>query len=1025
MAKLKDDEIKWILSLNASKAQQEIHKLATTNKDLTNSNKDLKKAMLDLEAQGKKNSDEWKNLKKSYDDNSAAIALNNQRINEMQKSMGLADMTMSQLRKRASELQRQLDNTSQSANPEEYARLQRELGATRERMVALRNSGRSLSDQLGDIPGPAGQVINSVKGMASAMKLLIANPVGLVITLIAGALMLLYKAFKSTDSGATSLAGIFKGLGNVMDVLIDRTVSFYKMLLSILTLDIDGIKKNAQDAFGGAATAIRDAASAGYEYEQIMDSIGDRESAALIRSAKLRAEIESLKNQSKNALLPIQERIRLNDLAQKKERELLEIEKGFKKERLQAEILNLAGTAQIGKLSLAQKKQQIQEWLKLDDRRLGQYMKENAAFADFYDKNEEAFQALQKLKSEEIMMDADFQKETRRLTSEGFKFKKELQAEEIRSANEAAKEREKELKKQADERKKILSDTQIIIDTETIYYNERLKKAGIYGVESNKLTADQLMAKQQIENEYQQKITKIAVDAEKARLKEALKAAGLDGDVSKLTGEKLLAYERLMEQHENNLQKITDTASNNKIQSQKETDAALLNLTQKAGEANLKAVETVQNAKTAKLKSDLADDLISQQEYDDELKEIEAEGLAERLTAQERYIEQLKQLTQSDEQKKELEAAQAAMLATQNQINDSKIAKEKAFQEKRKAVIQQYGLNTLDETFRLEMDQLEKQFAEKLLSEEEFERAKLQLKIKSAQGYASQVNQIVQAASNMVQAIQTAETSKVQADYAKRLSNLNKSDADYAAKKEQLQYEQAVAELEVQKKYADFQFGMQVAQIGVATATGIMNAWSSSMVLGPVLGPIAAGILTGLLVTTGIAQIAAANAERQKIKASSIESPSSGGGAASGGGSTGSVSYGAGFADGGYTGNGGKYQIAGYLPNGAPFHRGEYFVAQEEMRNPKLIPFIRQIDEVRAQRVGSRSLPAGYGAGYADGGYTGGSRDSILLASTVAEFKAAVREFAATKFRAEINYWEWKEAEETINNSQSYGRRAS
>ena len=48
MAKLKPDYIEWVLTLNASDAQKEIHNLSEKNKELRDSNKEIKKAMTDL-----------------------------------------------------------------------------------------------------------------------------------------------------------------------------------------------------------------------------------------------------------------------------------------------------------------------------------------------------------------------------------------------------------------------------------------------------------------------------------------------------------------------------------------------------------------------------------------------------------------------------------------------------------------------------------------------------------------------------------------------------------------------------------------------------------------------------------------------------------------------------------------------------------------------------------------------------------------------------------------------------------------
>jgi len=135
-------------------------------------------------------------------------------------------------------------------------------------------------------------------------------------------LALLYKAFMSTDSGATAMASTLKAIGNVMDVLIDRAVSYYKMLLSLVTFDWEGVKKNATDAFGGIGKTIGDAAKAGWNFAQVMDNIADRESASLVRQKQLRKEIEELTQASKNRLLGTSEQIRLAELATKKAKEL-------------------------------------------------------------------------------------------------------------------------------------------------------------------------------------------------------------------------------------------------------------------------------------------------------------------------------------------------------------------------------------------------------------------------------------------------------------------------------------------------------------------------------------------------------------------------------------------------------------------------------------------------------------------------------------------------------------------------------
>jgi len=69
--------------------------------------------------------------------------------------------------------------------------------------------------------------------------------------------------------------------------------------------------------------------------------------------------------------------------------------------------------------------------------------------------------------------------------------------------------------------------------------------------------------------------------------------------------------------------------------------------------------------------------------------------------------------------------------------------------------------------------------------------------------------------------------------------------------------------------------------------------------------------------------------------------------------------------DGGYTGPGGRYEVAGVFSNGVQFHRGEYVVAQPEMRVPAVASMVRAIHAIKSQRSPSNPLPPGL----ADGGY--------------------------------------------------------
>ncbi len=54
--KLSTDYINWVLTLNAKQAHEEFHKLEKDNKGLQQQSRDSRKAMVELEKQGKKGS---------------------------------------------------------------------------------------------------------------------------------------------------------------------------------------------------------------------------------------------------------------------------------------------------------------------------------------------------------------------------------------------------------------------------------------------------------------------------------------------------------------------------------------------------------------------------------------------------------------------------------------------------------------------------------------------------------------------------------------------------------------------------------------------------------------------------------------------------------------------------------------------------------------------------------------------------------------------------------------------------------
>lgn len=261
--------------------------------------------------------------------------------------------------------------------------------------------------------------------------------------------------------------------------------------------------------------------------------------------------------------------------------------------------------------------------------------------------------------------------------------------------------------------------------------------------------------------------------------------------------------------------------------------------------------------------------------------------------------------------------------------------------------------------FELEMADLEKMHEMKLISEEEFLARKDELTQKHAEeiaeiemeswkGSLEVANQVLDQMSSAVSSAREAEYASLDAWKEKELA----AAGDNAEKREQIEAEYEAKKLDIQKKYADIDLGIQIAKAVAAGALAVIQAWSQ-------LGPIAGSVMAAVVAATTAAQIATMVAQRNAIKNSSVSSSSSTStSTASAGSSSGTAK--ASFSEGGYTGDGGRLEVAGIV------HRGEYVVPQPELRDPYVRSVVATIEAKRRARTSRNALP-----GFAEGGYTG------------------------------------------------------
>lgn len=304
------------------------------------------------------------------------------------------------------------------------------------------------------------------------------------------------------------------------------------------------------------------------------------------------------------------------------------------------------------------------------------------------------------------------------------------------------------------------------------------------------------------------------------------------------------------------------------------------------------------------------------------------------------------------------------------------------------------GLSWADE-YERELAQLENYHRQGLISTKDYEKKKLQLGVTNAKKYFDYYANL---SGSMFSAIQDAEIAQSDAKYDVLIQQAKNNGEDTAA----LEEEKENKKLEIQKKYADVDFAIKISQIIADTAVGVIKTFAQ-------FGYTPWGIAAAAMMTaTGVAQMISAKAERDKIKNMQPSNTA---------GSSGTVAAPAkaervlsGYSDGGYTGDGDRYEVAGVV------HRGEYVVPKPIMDNPRVVDAVGTIEAIRRNKILGSGMAAAPSAGYADGGYT-----APAPSLSMEEFTKAVQEFrVATKaIRAYIVYKDIEDAKETMDRARA------
>lgn len=397
-------------------------------------------------------------------------------------------------------------------------------------------------------------------------------------------------------------------------------------------------------------------------------------------------------------------------------------------------------------------------------------------------------------------------------------------------------------------------------------------------------------------------------------------------------------------------------------------------------------VDKHQKEMEVKAKEAYAKGEISEQQYQDRLLSIQEQALKSKMAISERYKKetleyqsQLLDLTikQQQEFKKLLEEAEKDAekvfqeLAEQSEADIKEIMDDldAEFQaeidhllelcDQAKKVRDALDPKTaLGEQMQTELASLQEMYDNRLLTEEEFQRAKhdlvkrymqenLNLELEGWEKGMQKAQSIIEGASNMVTALQDAEQARLEARMQAELSAVG----DNAEAREEIENKYEQKKLETQKKYAVADMVINIAKTLAAGALAVMQAFAQ-------LGPIAGAVMAGVIGVTTAAEIATIVAQKNAIMATTA-------------GSTGSSSpqigarVATGYSGGGYTTEAGNdYKEVGVV------HANEW-VAPASMVRANPIVF-RRLEQARKRGTSVSGV-----SGFADGGMTTPSSNMV------------------------------------------------
>lgn len=359
---------------------------------------------------------------------------------------------------------------------------------------------------------------------------------------------------------------------------------------------------------------------------------------------------------------------------------------------------------------------------------------------------------------------------------------------------------------------------------------------------------------------------------------------------------------------------------------------------------SLDAKTRAYNAEQMSLLQQRTQGLLTEEEYNEKLKEAERQYHQDRLAiihehGGDEYDEQkwlldkeLEAVRQKEEDKKN---AQMEVLEAQYDNADSASGQ--------MAVVQ-----AMYEQQLITYEQFQERMTEIARNKEEARKAIMQ------QAFDT-VNTMLSAASSYSQACSDLETARINANYDKQIEAAGNNSAKRKKLEEKRDKELAAAKKKANKRA----MVIQLAQAVASTAMAAINAYSSAAQV-PFVGYILAPIAAATAVAAGMLQIATIKKQQQAQEA--------------------------GYYEGGFTGGSSYRRKAGIV------HEGEFVANHNAVNNPQVLPALQLIDEAQRNNTVGSLTAADISRSLGQGGATVVSAPSVTVNTDNSELNATLGE---------------------------------